>query len=188
MKKLAVLLLAAIPALANAQTDDFNDGSDQPEWTRYDPIGSHPSLPDIATFSFPNGGYRIQTAPSPAPSSVGPGRAGSFRAESNYMDFYVTVDIVNWDTNVNQAFGILARVTQIGLGSSDGYAMTWDAQGRDLDISVFTDEAPVAAQNQSSGGDVADMMLGRTYRMVFAGKGSQLLGEIYELPNLNIPM
>jgi hypothetical protein len=98
------------------------------------------------------------------------------------------MDIVNWDTNVNQAFGILARVTQIGLGTSDGYAMTWDAGGRDLDISRFTDEAPTGAAGQSSGGDQADLVSGRIYRMVFSGKGSQLFGEIYELPDLNTPL
>lgn len=191
MKKLAFLLLAAIPALLNAQTDNFDDQSDQPEWRRYDPIGSHPALPDIASFSFPNGGYRIQTAPSPlpGPGGVGPGRAGSFRPESNYMDFYITVDIVNWDTNVNQAFGILARVKEIGLGTSDGYAMTWDAGGRDLDISVFTNEVPTGARNQSGGpNDRADLVLGKTYRMVFKGKGTLLFGAIYELPNLDTPM
>src|SRR2546425_781580 len=150
MKRLAFLLLAAVPLMLNAQlTDDFDDGNDN-GWTRYDPIGT--VLPKIATFSFPNGGYRIQTAPSPAPTQVGPGRAGSFRMETNYTDFYVTVDIVSWDTNVSQAFGILARVTNIGLGTSDGYAMTWNTGG-DLDISVFTGEDP----NGITGSQHADL-------------------------------
>src|SRR5690349_763526 len=128
MKKFAFLLLVvAVPAFLKAQiVDDFNDGNDN-GWTRYDPIGT--VLPGLATFSFPNGGYRIQTAASPAPGQVGPGRAGSFRMETSYTDFYITVDILNFDTNVNQAFGILARVTDIGLGTSDGYAMTWNSGG-----------------------------------------------------------
>ncbi len=185
MKKMALLLLAAVPFILNAQTDDFDDGNDT-GWTRYDPIGSHPQLPDIASFSFVNGGYRIQTAPSPAPSSVGPGRAGSLRMDVNYTDFYITVDIVNWDTNVNQAFGILARCSDIGLGATDGYAMTWDKGGGDLDISVFTNEAPTGVR--VTGNDRAALVLGRTYRMVFMGKGSRLTGEIYELPNLDTPL
>src|SRR5688572_30600580 len=109
MKKLAFLLLAILPSYVNAQSDDFDDGNDA-GWTRYDPIGSHPQLPDIATFSFPNGNsYRIQTAPSPAPTQVGPGRAGSLRLDVNYTDFFICVDILHWNTNVNQAFGILDR-------------------------------------------------------------------------------
>lgn len=187
MKKLALLILAILPAYLNAQTDDFNDGTDQPEWRRYDPIGSHPQLPDIATFSFPNGNsYRIQTAPSPVPAQVGPGRAGSLRMDANYTDFYISVDIVNWNTNNNQAFGILARVNDIGLGATDGYAMTWDQGGRDLDISWFTNEAPSGVA--VTGSDQAPLVLGRSYRMVFKGKGTQLTGEVYELPNLRTPL
>src|SRR5688572_16169012 len=126
MKRMAFLLLAMLPTYLNAQTDDFNDGNDA-GWTRYDPIGSHPALPDNATFSFPNGNsYRIETAPSPAPPTVGPGRAGALRMDRNYSDFYIWVDILDWNTNVNQAFGILARVNEVGLGATDGYAMTWD--------------------------------------------------------------
>lgn len=185
MRKLAALILVALPAFLHAQTDDFNDGDDM-GWTRYDPIGSHPQLPDIATFSFVNGGYRIQTAPSPSPATVGPGRAGSLRMDASYTDFYVSVDITAWDTNVNQAFGILARVTGVGLGATDGYAMTWDAGGRDLDISVFTNEAPVNVPGQAGGG--ANLVLGRTYRMVFMGQGTLLIGEVYEIPNLETPL
>lgn len=186
MKRLAFLFLAAAPLMLNAQlTDDFNDGNDN-GWTRYDPIGSHPQLPDIATFTVVNGAYRIQTAPSPAPSSVGPGRAGALRMDVNYTDFYISVDIVNWDTNVNQAFGILARCIDIGLGSTDGYAMTWDKGGGDLDISRIIDES--ARGVQVTGNDRAALIPGRSYRMVFSGKGTELTGEIYELPNLDTPM
>jgi hypothetical protein len=187
MKKLALLVLAAIPGLVNGQiSDDFNDGNDN-GWTRYDPIGSHPQLPDIATFTMENGGYRIQTAPSPLPGTVGPGRAGSLRNDVTYTDFYMSVDIINWDTNLNQAFGLLARCTQIGLGATDGYSFTWDRGGRDIDISVFTNEVPTGAPGQA-GQDRADLVQGKSYRMTFSGKGTILSGEIYELPNLDTPL
>ena len=186
MKRLAFLLLAAVPLMLNAQlTDDFNDGNDN-GWTRYDPIGSHPALPDIATFTVVNGGYRIETAPSPAPASVGPGRAGSLRMDVTYTDFYITVDLVSFDTNVNQAFGILARTSDVGLGTTDGYAMTWNNGGHDLDISVFTDEAPDGVR--VNGNDRAALEPGKSYRMVFSGKGTELTGEIYELPNVDTPV
>ena len=106
--------------------------------------------------------------------------------ETNYTDFYVTVDIVNFDTNVNQAFGILARVTNIGLGTSDGYAMTWNTGGHDLDISTFTGEDPNGIT--VTGSEHADLVPGRPYRLVFSGKGNQLTGEVYELPNLDTPL
>ena len=62
MKKLAFLLLvAALPAFLHAQTDDFNDGNDA-GWTRFNPIG-------VGSFSVVNGGYRLQTSPSPNPGA-----------------------------------------------------------------------------------------------------------------------
>ena len=71
MKKFAFLLLVAVPLMLNGQvTDDFSDGNDD-GWTHYDPIGSHPAFPDQATFTVVNGTYRIQTAPSPLPGTVG---------------------------------------------------------------------------------------------------------------------
>jgi hypothetical protein len=173
---LAFLLLAVLPTLLNAQTDDFNDGNDA-GWTRYNPIG-------VGTFSVENGAYRLRTTPSG--TAVNPGRAGALRPDATYTDFYISVDIVHWDTNVNQAFGILARLSEVGLGRTKGYAMTWDRNGRDLDISSISNEAPSGVS--VAGTDVANITAGKTYRMAFSGKGSQLTGEIYELPNLDTPM
>jgi hypothetical protein len=178
MKKLAFLVLVAFPVLLHAQTDDFNDGNDT-GWARFNPIG-------VGSFSVVNGAYRLRTSPSPDPVNFGPGRAGALRADVPYTDFYVTVDIVDWDTNVNQAFGILARCTEIGPGTTDGYAMTWDAGGRDLDISIFTNERPASVPGQANG--PANLIPGRSYRMVFMGQGIRLTGEIYDISNLDTPL
>ena len=190
MKKLAFLLLAGLPALLNAQTDDFNDGDDR-GWREYDPLKSAPGVgTNIATFSFPNGGYRIQTYRTPN-AAFGPARAGSLREDVTYTDFYITVDIVDWNTNLNQAFGIMARVSDVGFGTSDGYAMTWDRGGRDLDISRFVNENPSGGGGGGvpvSGPEIVNMVTGKVYRMVFIGKGTQLTGEMYELPDLDTPV
>src|SRR5262245_58474421 len=71
---MATLLAATV---GYAQKDDFDDKNDN-GWTQYDPIRSAIGFP-VATFSFPNGGYRIETVRSPAPAQVGPSRAGSVR-------------------------------------------------------------------------------------------------------------
>jgi len=47
-----------LPGNSGAQSDHFNDGNDH-GWLRYDPIGSHPDHPDIASFTLANGTYRI---------------------------------------------------------------------------------------------------------------------------------
>ena len=97
------LLCAVAPVALMAQTDDFNDGNDV-GWNRYSPLTPF-GVPGV--FSFPNGGYRIQTTtPSPNPGSLGPGRAGSLRPE-NYTNFFVSIDIVDWNDSLPQASGIL---------------------------------------------------------------------------------
>src|SRR6185503_3825494 len=143
------LLLAAslmiLPSGLKAQSDDFNDGNDT-GWTRYDPLGGLGAGAQ-ATYTFPNRGYRIQATRFPAfPAAVGPARAGSVREDVSYTDFYVAVDVVDWDNSVRQAFGILARVNTPGLGQTTGYAFTYERgsgvteTSGDLDISRIDGE------------------------------------------------
>ena len=53
----------------------------------------------------------MQTPPSPDPVAAGPGRTGALLDGANYTDFYLSVDVIDWDDTTHQAFGILARVT-----------------------------------------------------------------------------
>ena len=182
---MVVLWTATVPVFA--QTDNFDDNNDT-GWTHYDPIGSHPQLPDIATFSVVNGAYRIQTAPSPLPTTVGPARAGGLRNDVVYTDFYVTVDLVDWDESLQQSVGILARVTDAGLGATDGYVLTYNFRGRDIDITRFTDEDPNGGNLSLSGNDDLTLEKGKKYRLVFYGKGSELGARVFELPNLDTPL
>lgn len=173
-----------------AQSDDFNDGNDL-GWSRYDPIGSHPQLPDIASYSVINGAYRIWTTPSPLAEVVGPARAGSIRTDVTYTDFYVTVDLVDWDETLQQSVGILGRVTDIGLGTTDGYVLTYNFLGQDIDITQFTNEDPAAPNGRNlplSGPDELIMEKGKSYRMVFWGRRTELGARIFELPNLTTPL
>jgi hypothetical protein len=162
--------------------DNFNDDDDV-GWLRYDPIGSHPQLPDIASFEVVDGRYHITTTPSPAPTTVGPGRAGALRQQQAYADFYISVDVVDFNDTVNQVFGILARIASVGLGTTTGYALTWDRGGQDLDISRIAGEVPSGVA-----GTDASLVRGRSYRFVFIGQGAQLTGKVYELPNTTTPL
>ena len=169
-----------------SQSDDFNDGIDD-GWDRYDPIGSAVP-PGVGTWSFPNANsYRIQTSPSPSPGMVGPGRAGSTRTDASYTDFYVSVDIINWDPALEQAIGLLARLREIGLGTTDGYAMTYQVADGDIDITTFTNEVP-ADSLDLVGSDVVNMQLGESYRYVFEGKGVDFTVKVYLLPDTVNPI
>lgn len=195
--RLAAIVLAAIavwsvqtsPVQAQLQTDNFNDGNDT-GWIHYDPfVGLGVNL---ARWSLTNGAYRILTvAPSPAPDQAGPGRAGSVRSEV-YTNFYLSVDIVNWDDTLEQAAGLLARIRTPGLGTTTGYAFTWDrgnptnATAGDVDISVITGEDPNGVT--LTGSDQLHLTPGNAYRFVFIGRGPNLEGRVYQLPETNTPV
>jgi len=184
---LCALAFASHTTNALAEADDFDDGDDV-GWTRYNPLSGF-GVPGV--FGFPSGGYRLQTtAPSPSPAQLGNARIGSYRSTS-YSDFYISVDIVNWNDSLPQAAGILARIQTPGLGTTTGYAFTWDrgttSTSGDMDISKITAEAPTGASGQQSANDKYHFVPGRKYRMVFIGRGSLLEGRIYELPDLATP-
>lgn len=183
MKRAALgtfFLLGAAIALTPAclgQSDDFDDGNDT-GWTRYDPLGTV-GLGPQGTYTFPNGGYRIQASRNPLiPTDAGPARAGGYRP-NNYTDFYISADIVNWDESLDQAIGLLARMTQLGLGTTDGYALTYQVPDHDIDITRFTDEGGGPNGELTSiplSSEDITMMPGRSYRYVWIGKGSDFTG------------
>jgi hypothetical protein len=190
---LAAMLALACPGAVLAQVaDDFNDGNDA-GWTRYDPLAAFGLS---AIFSFPGGGYRLQTTYLTG-QAQNPGRAGSVLA-GTYTNFYVSVDVVNWNDNLPQSFGVLARIGGLGLQQTTGYAFTWDRgtpsdpTGGDVDISSITGEAPtgltlLTLTNAYGGGDSIRLTNGNTYRFVFIGVGSRLEGRIYQHPDLVNP-
>ena len=173
-------------AIAQVQSDDFNDGNDA-GWSRYDPLAPFGLT---ATFSFPNGGYRIQTSYQTG-QAANPGRAGTV-LPNVYSGFYVSVDVVNWNDSLPQSAGILARVSTVGLQTTAGYAFTWDrgntnsATAGDVDISQITGEAPSGVT--VSGSDAIHFTPGQSYRMVFIGRGSTLEGRVYQLPDTTTPL
>src|ERR1041384_1192367 len=77
------------------------------------------------TWTFPGGNtYRIQAAASPNPGALGPARAASL-LPNVYSNFYVAVDVIDWYDTIRQAFGILARLGSVGLGTTTGYVLTY---------------------------------------------------------------
>lgn len=171
--------------MSQVESDDFDDGNDA-GWQHYDTIGSHPAFPDQGTWTFPNKGYRLQAAASPAPGVVGPARIGSVRPQV-YSDFYIAVDVLSWDDSLDQSFGPFARLTDIGLGTTKGYVMTYQAGSKDIDITRITGEAGERSVRQNGNGDVI-LVPGNSYRFVFIGKGALLIARVYGLPDITTPI
>jgi hypothetical protein len=173
----AALALLALPLAASAQIyDDFNDGNDT-GWTRFSPLTA---VGAPATYSFPGANsYRIQSPASPNPATFGAARAGSFRATS-YTDFFQAVDIVNWDpSSSDMVMGMVARASQIGLGSTDGYISILETDGNVYIFSI-TNEAPSALPIATSSIGVP-LDLAKDYRMTFSGQGNVFTTQIYNL-------
>ena len=181
---LAALLGLAAGTLGLAQTDNFNDGNDA-GWTHYDPLAGVGAPP--TSFTFPGGNtYRIAAPARPSALAMfGQARAGSLLLSSNYTDFYIEVDLLDWNNSIDQAVGILARIKEPGLVTTDGYAFTIQVTDTDISISRLTDEAPTDLAG-SSKNFIPDPS--KDYRMVFIGRGSHFIGRIYELPDVVTPV
>lgn len=183
----ALVLSGPYSARGSVIVDDFNDGDDA-GWTRYDPLAGFGAG---GTFRFPDGGYRIQAPPSPLPGVLGPGRAGSARLDATFVDFRASVDLVAWDNGLEQSFGLVGRVREIGLGTSDGYALHYNTVSTRfpgsgvLVLERIDNEVPnplVVA--------VAPLALDPNldYRLVLMGSGPVLIGQAFPLTDLVTPL
>lgn len=180
-----ILPLLALTPNAEAQpfVDDFNDGNDT-GWIHYDPIATALGGGTFVHYSFPNGAYRIQADVSPAPAQLGPARGASLRSTS-YTDFYVAADVVAWNAALQQAFGPLARVTNPGPGTTLGYAFTYQEIDHNISIAKITNEE---GNDISGTSKPVTLDPAKSYRFVFIGKGANLEGRVYELPDTRHPI
>jgi len=173
--------------------DNFNDGNDVSApggltWDHYDPIrqGVGGGPPDQVVWTFPAGGYQI-VAHDDYGGAVGTPR-GASTEPATYTDFRIAADIVNWDDgNGQNGIGLMARLANIGLGATTGYIWTADVSGSgDVDMSSLAGEVPSGLS--LSGSDKLKMVPGNSYRFVFSGKGSQLRGSVFQLPETMNPL
>lgn len=165
--------------------DQGNDTNPPPAWAKYNPIGT-------GGWSFPGGNsYRIQSAASPDPGTVGQGRAASLKP-GNYSDFYVAADVVNWDDTIHQIFGLMARIGSPGAGTTTGYLFTYDrgnptnATAGDVDIVRLDGEIPTSLK--TAGLDSIHLTPGTKYRFAFIGSGTNLTGLVYQSENTSVPV
>lgn len=180
---LTVAFASLFPGATRAATvvsDDFNDGNDQ-GWTHYDPLASFGAP---GTFTVSGGSYRLQAAISPDPGTLGAGRAGSLRLDTNSGDFFTSVDIVAWDDNADQAFGLLSRIREVGLGTTDGYGFLYVPADHNFEMERFDNEADHRI------GPIISITLdpARDYRITFAGTGDRFTGEVFDLADLTTPL
>ena len=168
-------------------TDDFTAGNDV-GWTRLSPLSPYGAGGEY-TFRNPDPGsstlgYEIKAPASPNPGALGPGRAGSVRLDATYTTFYMQADITDWDeSKTSMAMGFLARSGDFGLGTTDGYILSLDADG-DFYISRNTNEALTTLTVDNS----FNLNPNANYRVTFSGNGSALAAQLFDLTDLVNPI
>ncbi len=209
----AGLALLGGQLIATAQTENFDSGAaifsaGPNQWIEANvlaPIGGFVNNSFVANGS--GSALRLQRGsadmtPLGAPQAYGTGRGWIYRT-NDYTDFYVAMDLVNWNDATNQAMVLLARGTGFndtplapflpGLGAVNGYVLNYDNRqdgqnpgdrnGGELQINNITGEGPSTLA-------AAEVTLtpGHTYRMVFKGVGTTLTGQVYDVEDLTKPI
>jgi len=180
-----VVSAGSAPRLA-AQSSDFNAGTDD-GWTHY-------SLLDYgaAVFSFPpddagGAAYRIYAPPTGEDAwGMGNARAGSVRTDVAYSGrFTAGADLLAWNAVWQQEAGLLFYTSDVGLGSTDGYAATYSSGYRNLYVTLITDE-----RDSGTVGSVQGIVLDPTHRyrlVVSSHDGTTLVFQLFDKVDLSNP-
>ncbi|MFP6872987.1 MAG: hypothetical protein VCA55_05695 [Verrucomicrobiales bacterium] len=179
---LTILGYALHLGTGSAQFDNFDDGNDN-GWSHHDPIGSFVGVSWV-TFDASSKAYKITANPTPN-AQLGPSRGAAFQANI-YSDFWVSVDIKDWDPSLRQAIGVLARIQpDPSLGNAQGYLLSYQPQENDIQITRLVGEQPDGYIGE-------DPVLspqpqpGEGLRLVFAGNGNTLTGRAYSISDPDI--
>lgn len=191
--KTTTLLIATATAVtlqtAAGLTDTFDAGNDD-DWEVFDPLGSA-GIASPSMRTFPNGGYRLLSS-VPAVPDGGPARVFSFRQDTELTDFYVAVDLVDWDDTVNQAVGLIGRAGNIGLGETTAYVCNYDpnqsgsSPAGQFQINYVENEG--APSDSTMAAANLELIADHSYRMIFFAKGSTLTAALYDLLDLTRPV
>lgn len=177
----ATLLAAALTPAALAESDDFNDGNDA-GWSRLDLNGVFGA--ELSTYTFPDDGhggkaYRLQSKAPPA-LAAGPARAFGYRS-TVFSRLVATVDVLDWLTRSDQAWGFLFHANNIGLGQTDGYVFNYNSAEGDLQLNRIAGESPDTIAEMPVALDPA----AADYRWVLSVYDDLLVGQVYRLPDTN---
>ena len=91
---------------------------------------------------------------------------------------------------MNQAFGLIFRAGNIGLGTTTGYVLNYDPQqnagGRgQIQFNAVTNEVPVDPTLATAN---LTLQPGRLYRLVLTAVGSDFSAQVYDFNDLTYPL
>jgi hypothetical protein len=181
----AVMLLAVLGTSAHAQNffDDFN-ANDDSAYQRFQPLSAFGAG---GTFTFSNGGYRIQGPASPAPVQLGVQRLAAAPVGVAVTDFSMSVDIIDWNTSNLTGIGLFARTRQLGLGTTDGYYVHLNIGGGSS-AQLIIDRIDNEVTSLITLGGVLNLSQSEDYRLTFTGVGDQFSASLFSLNDLTTPL
>lgn len=189
----SLILAVSLGSLNGQIIDNWDDGNDiapLQNWTRWTVSGLG------QTFTFPttdNGtlGYRLFGL---AGSSFNPGRMGSYLGGWPAMtDFIASVELHDWANDHSQNMGIWARLqTPLAAPIPNAYALHY--ANRFSSGNGGSDQLRISRLSPTGGASVLTGSQGhfningaspaptpdKTYKLVFMGHGSWLVGQIFE--------
>mgnify|MGYP001164129582 FL=1 len=175
---ITILLTATLTGFTGTFRDSFDDGNDN-GWIHFDPISSAIGTSWV-TFDASSNSLNIKAGGQNLNPALGPSRGAAFQPNV-YSDFWLSVDIVDWDPAKRQAIGILARIQpNPSLGNAHGYLFSFQPQENDIQITRLVGEAPdgyIGEDPQLS----QQPQPGEGLRLVFTGIGNTLTGRAYSL-------
>lgn len=85
---------------------------------------------------------------------------------------------------MNQSLGLIARVSDVGLGTTKGYTFNYNSFSGYFQLNLVVDEAPARALEES----VCKLNPTNSYRLVFTLVGDNVLGQAFASTNLSVPL
>lgn len=175
-------------------SDNFDDGNID-GFVEFDIIGQiltgatgNPTV--FHDVSFPDGGVRITSPPTPNPE-FGPARTGIEQQSVSVTNFDISVDVVDRGSHLNNGWCISARTREIGPGTTDGYFFCGvDVEGGiGFAINMVQDELFTLPQVDSTAGDEpVQVASDADLRLHFRGIGNNLEASVYNLSDLDTPL
>jgi hypothetical protein len=190
-------LLLTLPA-TSAYADFFTNFDNQNDsgLTRVNPLtisgqGGSYGFPQLGSSTSTNFGYQLTQAGVAAANNVaGPARLGSVVTGQTFGAVTESVDVVNFDGSLGQAFGLGTRFNNIGLGTTNGYALLYlTPTGSDTGTGNFLFNKITGEQSDVLGSQVAiTLLVGHSYRFTLSAIGSNLSGQLFDLSNPSIAL
>src|SRR5262249_46283570 len=101
-----------------------------------------------------------------------------------YSRLEVSVEITGWNNNINQSLGLIAHITDVGIGQTKGYTFNYNSRSGFSQIVVVEGEAPGDTLKEA----MFRLNVTDRYRLIFTLVDTTIFGRIFSVTNLDVPL